>query len=108
MESSLRGGWVAVLLSLVSLQASAQGGDLQVQVQGLVCATCAQDMVRRLEMNPAVERAEFSLPLHRLRVHLRAGKQLSDQRITDIVRDAGYPTGRVERKFASAQRGTSE
>jgi copper chaperone CopZ len=87
-----------------SLQpASAGSRELNVSIKGAVCATCAEDMVRKLEKMPAVEHAEYVPGKHRLSVTLRPGRTLSDDLVARIVRDAGYPVVRIDRAVAGSR-----
>ncbi len=98
--------WLALGMLFIqfSTEALAAGRQLTVAIKGLACAACAEQMVRRLESNPSVDHASYSLSSHRLSVHLRPGRALSDQRIADIVRDSGYPVVTIDRAVASTER----
>jgi copper chaperone CopZ len=61
-----------------------------VKVNGMVCAFCAQGIEKNLKSDSAVDKVDVSLENHQVVVHFKPGKTLGDDRITELLKSAGY------------------
>lgn len=65
-----------------------------VRVNGMVCDFCVQSVHKLFSREAAVETVEVDLGDGTVRIALRPGQTLSDERIRKLVRQSGYsPTG---------------
>lgn len=80
-----------ILMGIVflSLQAFA-GTEMKVGVNGMVCAFCAQGIEKKFKAEPEVESVEVSLQNKYVKIKFKDGQKLSDEKITQMLKDAGY------------------
>ena len=74
---------------LVSLTGFA-GEEIKVGVKGMVCAFCAQGIEKKFNALPEVEKVEVSLQNKYVKLTFKEGQKLSNEKITEILKDAGY------------------
>jgi len=91
-------GIAAILLFLASPMALASAHEIDVGVNGMVCAFCAQGITKKFSKEPAVEKVKVSLEDKLVALRLKDGKDISNERITTILKDAGYSVSKIERK----------
>lgn len=86
------------LLSTLALFAahSALADSIHVDVKGMVCSFCAQGITKKFQAEPAVSSVNVDLDKHF--VHLETKSPLSDERIRQVITDAGYTVSSIERK----------
>ncbi|HVF34176.1 MAG TPA: heavy-metal-associated domain-containing protein [Candidatus Saccharimonadia bacterium] len=82
-------------LALAGIPAAAQ--TVAVEVNGLVCAFCAQGIEKTLRKFDAVEDVFVSLEHRTVAFALKDGAELSDVTVSDAIRNAGYSVVAVER-----------
>ena len=86
----------AVLLSALSLAGTAAQAQspapasLTLQVNGMVCAFCAQGIEKRLKAMPETGELFIDLRNKVVAVQPRPGQTLDAQRVASEVREAGY------------------
>jgi copper chaperone CopZ len=85
----------ALALALVSAQAVA--GTIEMKVNGLVCAFCAQGIEKTLRRNPAVSDVVVSLEDRLVAVETRPGMDVADQDLRKALTDSGYDVKAIER-----------
>ena len=90
------------LLLLIALLAGGAAAESEVssiraEVNGLVCAFCAQGITRALSREPAAAEVFVSLQDRLVAVELNADQELSDERLTQLLTDAGYDVVSIER-----------
>lgn len=86
---------ITLLLSSVLLYA---GEELTVGVKGMVCAFCAQGIEKSFKAQPEVEKVNVSLEKRFVRLTFKDGKRLSNDKIKEILKDAGYGVNLEEKK----------
>ncbi len=88
-----------VLIAFLSASAVADADtrSIRAEVNGLVCAFCAQGITRALSREPAAAEVFVSLQDRLVAVELNAGHDLSDERLTEVLTDAGYDVVSIER-----------
>jgi periplasmic mercuric ion binding protein len=82
-------------LALFAAQ-SALADSIHIDVKGMVCSFCAQGITKKFQAEPAVASVNVNLEKHF--VHLETKSALSDERIRQVITDAGYTISSIERK----------
>lgn len=81
---------VFVIVSLLFGSISYAGETIEVGVNGMVCAFCAQGIEKNFKAQPEVSNIKVSLENKKIAITYKDGKKLSDDKITQILKDAGY------------------
>lgn len=71
-------------------QTAALPQELKVGVKGMVCAFCAQGIEKKFKSQPEVSNVEVSLENKYVKLKFKEGKTLTKEKITEILKDAGY------------------
>ena len=88
---------IMIALSVFLFTASAFAETAKVQVNGMVCAFCAQGIKKKFAENPNVESCEVDLDKKIVEIKMKKDKKVSDDDIRKTIKDAGYTVIRVER-----------
>jgi copper chaperone CopZ len=97
MKSLLR-----VLIALLSIAtATAYATTIQMTVNGLVCAFCAQGIEKKLRKIPATADVFVSLEQKLVAVALRDGQDIPDAALRKALTDAGYSVVAIQRSDAT-------
>ncbi|HSW11478.1 MAG TPA: heavy-metal-associated domain-containing protein [Solimonas sp.] len=90
----------ALLAALLSFSALAQDAPrtIQLHVDGLVCAFCAQGISKKLGKMDATAEVLVSLENGLVAVALKPGQDLADQTLRETLTEAGYSVTTIERK----------
>jgi mercuric ion binding protein len=88
---------IIIALSVFLISASAFAETAKVQVNGMVCAFCAQGIKKKFAENPNVESCEVDLDKKIVEVKIKKDKTVSDEEIKKIIKDAGYAAIKLER-----------
>lgn len=75
----------------------AQARSIEVEVNGLVCAFCAQGIQKSLKKFAATEDVFVSLENRLVAVQLKDGQDIADADLTAAITDAGYTTVKIGR-----------
>ena len=67
-----------------------QTNEIKVGVKGMVCAFCAQGIEKQFMAQKEVEDVEVSLQNKFVKIKYKEGQKLSNEKITEILKDAGY------------------
>jgi copper chaperone CopZ len=87
-----------VLSSLLLLaSASAQAATIEMQVNGLVCAFCAQGIEKQLRKFPATADVIVSLEHKLVAVALKDDQDIPDTELRRALTNAGYTVKSVQR-----------
>jgi copper chaperone CopZ len=87
-----------VLISLFFLVgASAQAVTIEMNVNGLVCAFCAQGIDKQLRKFPATADVVVSLEQKLVAVALKDGQDIPDAELRRALTNAGYTVKTIER-----------
>lgn len=83
---------VAVFISLVTLSQSvlAAPQTLKVNVNGMVCAFCAQGIEKKVRALPQTEDVYVNLKQHVVAIALKDGQMITDDAIKSLIKNAGY------------------
>ena len=85
----------AILLSQLALGA---GKQIRVGVNGMVCAFCAQGITKKFKQESAVESVDVRLGDKLVTLTTKENQDIPDDKIRQILTDAGYNVSRIERK----------
>ncbi len=72
--------------------------ELKVGVKGMVCAFCAQGIEKKFMSQSEVTKVEVSLANKYVKLSFKDGKRLSNEKIIEILKDAGYEASFEEKK----------
>jgi copper chaperone CopZ len=87
---------IAVALSVL-VASSATAATIEMNVNGLVCAFCAQGIEKKLRKLPAAADVVVSLEQRLVAVSLKDGQDISDADLRKALTDAGYKVIGIER-----------
>src|SRR5262252_6103552 len=86
---------LVVILSLISVMADAT--TIEMHVNGLVCAFCAQGIEKKLRKFPATADVVVSLEQRLVAVALKDGQDIPDAELRKALTNAGYTVATIER-----------
>jgi|ERR1700688_3196863 len=87
-----------VLISfLLTAGASVQGATIEMNVNGLVCAFCAQGIEKQLRKFPATADVVVSLEHKLVAVALKDGQDIPDAELRRALTNAGYTVKTIQR-----------
>ncbi len=92
--------WIASILLTLPL-AAAQATTIQMTVNGLVCAFCAQGIEKKLRKFPATADVIVNLEHRLVAVQLKEAQDIPDVDLRKALTDAGYSVKSIERSAAS-------
>ncbi len=92
---------LATLLMGVSTFASAK--TIEMDVNGLVCAFCAQGIEKTLKAFPATQAVYVNLEHHLVAVQLKDGSDIDDDTLRKAIKDAGYTVVAIHRTERSLE-----
>jgi copper chaperone CopZ len=81
----------------VLIASSATAATIEMNVNGLVCAFCAQGIEKKLRKLPATADVVVSLEQRLVAVALKDGQDISDAELRKALTDAGYKVIGIER-----------
>jgi copper chaperone CopZ len=81
----------------VLVPSSATAATIEMNVNGLVCAFCAQGIEKKLRKLPATADVVVSLEQHLVSVALKDGQDISDADLCKALTDAGYKVIDIQR-----------
>lgn len=82
---------------LVGFASIASAKTIEMDVNGLVCAFCAQGIEKTLKGFPATEGVFVSLEHRIVAVQLKDGQDIADTALTKAITDAGYKLVAIRR-----------
>jgi copper chaperone CopZ len=82
---------------LSSLAAAADATTIEMKVNGLVCAFCAQGIEKTLRKNPATEDVVVSLEDRLVAVALKDGMDIQDETLRTALKASGYDVKSIAR-----------
>ncbi len=87
---------IAAALAVLVAQ-SATAATVEMNVNGLVCAFCAQGIEKKLRKLPATADVVVSLEQRLVAVALKDGQDISDADLRKALTDAGYKVIAIQR-----------
>jgi copper chaperone CopZ len=88
---------IILAVSLLAFAASSTAATIQMTVNGLVCAFCAQGIEKKLKKFPATAEVVVSLEHRLVAVSLKDGQDIPDAELRKALTDAGYTVKSIER-----------
>lgn len=86
---------LAAILS--SLATASQAATIEMTVNGLVCAFCAQGIEKKLRKFPATAEVVVSLEHRLVAVSLKDGQDIPDDELRKALTEAGYSVKGISR-----------
>ena len=90
-------------LVLAGASALASARTIEMEVNGLVCAFCAQGISKSMKAFPASDGVFVSLEHRLVAVHLKDGQDIADAALRKAITDAGYKLVAVRRTDATLE-----
>jgi copper chaperone CopZ len=87
--------------TLLAVSASSTAATIEMTVNGLVCAFCAQGIEKKLKKFPATAEVVVSLEHRLVAVSLKDGQNISDDELRKALTDAGYTLKSISRTDTS-------
>jgi copper chaperone CopZ len=84
-------------LILLAVSATSTAATIEMTVNGLVCAFCAQGIEKKLKRFPATAEVVVSLEHRLVAVSLKEGQDITDADLRKALTDAGYTVKSIER-----------
>ena len=91
----------AITLTVSSAYAATQ--TIKAQVNGMVCAFCAQGIEKKLRAMPQTKDVYVDLKNKIVAVEIKEGQSMTPETVADLVKDAGYDVTRIETVNHTAQ-----
>ena len=89
----------AVVLSVSALSAAAQSSPpstIKAEVNGMVCAFCAQGIEKKMKAMPQTRDVLVNLDKRIVAVEMKPGQTVSHDKIKQSIADAGYDVTKIE------------
>lgn len=96
-------GKFLVAAATLLLSAAANAGTIEMKVNGLVCAFCAQGIEKKLRAYPATADVVVSLEEHLVAVSTKDGQDIADGELRRALTDAGYTVNGIRRADESLE-----
>jgi mercuric ion binding protein len=85
-----------LILTIFALSSfSLMAEKIDIDVNGMVCSFCAQGITKKFNDEAAVKTVKVTLEKHH--VFLETQSEISDERIKEIITDAGYSVSSIKR-----------
>ncbi len=81
---------IILSLSLLIFSMAYAGEEQKVGVKGMVCAFCAQGIEKKFLAQPKIEKVKVSLEKKIVTLTFKDGQKLSNDKIKELLKDAGY------------------
>jgi len=70
---------------------------IKVKVNGMVCPFCAQGITKKLKAEESIESQSIDVKLEDHLVTLKTKSDLSDEKLSKLIKDSGYEVQSIER-----------
>lgn len=87
-----------ILLGLILVSSSSFAKEINVKVSGMVCSMCAQGIKKKFTALSEVNSINVDLDNKLVKIDTKEGTDLSDEQISNIIKEAGYNVSNIERK----------
>jgi copper chaperone CopZ len=88
---------IALALTLLAVAAGSAATTIEMTVNGLVCAFCAQGIEKKLRKLPATAEVLVNLEHRLVAVALKDGQDIPDADLRKALTDAGYTVKAISR-----------
>lgn len=82
---------------MLAVTATSTAATIEMTVNGLVCAFCAQGIEKKLKKFPATAQVVVNLEHRLVAVSLKDGRDIPDADLRKALTDAGYTVKSIER-----------
>lgn len=90
-----------LISALLLMPIFSQAKTIEMEVNGLVCAFCAQGIEKTMRKFPATEDVIVSLENRLVAVSLKNGQDITDTQLKKAITDAGYTMVGIKRSEKS-------
>jgi copper chaperone CopZ len=87
----------AIVIIAVALGGLARAATIEMDVNGLVCAFCAQGIEKKLRAFAATDEVFVSLEKHLVALALKPQQDIDDAALRNALTDAGYTVTAIRR-----------
>ena len=90
---------IAISLSLAGLSATAQTSapsTIKAEVNGMVCAFCAQGIEKKIQAMPQASEVYVNLDKRLVAIEMRPGQTIAHDKIKAAIVDSGYDVVKIE------------
>jgi copper chaperone CopZ len=84
-------------ITVLCISSLTQAKTIEMEVNGLVCAFCAQGIEKTMRSNVATNDVVVSLKDKLVAIELKAGKDIDDAQLKKSIADAGYALVKITR-----------
>src|SRR5580704_10723105 len=88
---------ICLTVALFAMTAASSAATIEMTVNGLVCAFCAQGIEKKLKKFPATAEVVVNLEHRLVAVSLKEGHDIPDADLRKALTDAGYTVKSIER-----------
>jgi copper chaperone CopZ len=92
---------ICLMLTMLGVTATSTAATIEMTVNGLVCAFCAQGIEKKLQKFPATAEVVVNLEHRLVAVSLKNGQDIPDAELRKALTDAGYTLKSIERTETS-------
>ncbi len=86
-----------VIFVALSAQAFANPKHLLIHVNGMVCAFCSQGLTKKFKAEPNVNDVKVNLDEKVVKLTLKEGSEISNEKVNDIITSAGFNVEKIDR-----------
>ena len=101
MKKLLTIGFLALSMSSGTALAAVQ--TIKAEINGMVCAFCAQGIEKKMRSLSQTKDVYVDLKNKVVAVELKDGEELSQDTVRDLIKDAGYDVNKIETVASTAQ-----
>lgn len=99
---------VLIALAALALSASASAKTLKIDIDGMVCAFCAQGIEKKMKAQPATDKIFISMEKKVVAIALKPNQDIADAKIHEEIKDAGYVVKGITRTDESFESVTAK
>ncbi len=81
---------ILLIGSITQASGAPPNQEIKIGVKGMVCAFCVQGIEKQFMAHPEVSDVEVSLEKKFVKLKFKEGKTLSKDKMSEILKDAGY------------------
>ena len=101
MNKFITAAFIALTFMAGAAQAAVQ--TIRAEVNGMVCAFCAQGIEKKMRSLSQTKDVYVNLKQKVVAVELKEGQTLSHDTVKDLIKDAGYEVSKIETVGISAK-----
>jgi len=92
---------IIAITTFLLINTAAQAKTIEITVDGLVCAFCAQGIEKKMKAQAATDKVFVSLEKKIVAVSLKEGQDIADDKLKTEITDAGYVVKAIKRSEES-------